>query len=354
MSATIINEPSTDGAIHGALLTPLMLPESLPDFSLEITASGLSYHLDAPLIGDPVVEENKFIAKFAVDRHVVLIVTLIGERIGVGAEFRASRYLLNCRRTEPQVRAEFVRSTILAVLGFAGRIGLRIPDLGIDTSLVFDLPLQEISHQLQLRQIANRLMVIEQATGKEFSLPEISSSQAIDFVNRVYRAIVDRSFVGPMDPIEHVVPAIKEMLPWLESYDGVTRQVFGPLLTSTNLFNQTISLGNARIIVDDAFIVEGERVRRELSANDGHLVNVIISSLSGQALYETPEAPQLVSSKWDSTVKLLISLEAQLDQSLAERYHALAASTLDGLTQDKRAEITTRPELDPEAFPLDD
>jgi hypothetical protein len=87
----------------------------------------------------------------------------------------------------PRVRAEFIRATILAILGFAGRIGLRIPDLGIDTFLVFELPLQEISHQLQLRQLANRLMIIEQATGKEFSLPEITSSQEIDFANRVYR-----------------------------------------------------------------------------------------------------------------------------------------------------------------------
>lgn len=354
MSAALLNEPPTESLIHGAFLTPLALPEALPHFSLTITASGLSYNLEAPLIGDPIIDNEKFIAKFAVDRQVVLIVTLFGERIGVGREFRASRYLLNCRRTEPRVRAEFVRSSILAILGFAGKIALRIPDLGIDTFLVFNLPLREISHQLQLRQLASRLMVIEQATGKQFSLPEITSSPELDFSNRVYRAIVDRAFVGPIDPIEHEVPALIEVLPWFESYDGVTQQVFGPLPTSTNLFNQTISLGNARIVVDDAFIVDGERVRNELSANDGHLVKVVISSRSGQALYETPEAPQVVGSNWDSTVKLLISLEEQLDQGLAERYHALAASTLEGLTEDRRAEITTGPELDPEAFSLDD
>jgi hypothetical protein len=354
MSATIINEPSVDGAIHGAFLTPLMLPESLPHFSLEITASGLSYHLDAPLIGDPAIAENEFVAKFAVDKNVILIVTLIGEWSGPGAEFRATRYLLNCRLTEPRARAQFIRSTVLAILGFSGKIGLKIPELGIDTYLLFDLPLQEISHQLQLRQLAYRLLIIERATGKEFSIPETSSSQEIDYANRVYHAIVDRSFVGPIDPVEHVVPAVNEALAWLESYEGITKQTYGPLPASTQLFNQTISLGNARIIVDDAYVVEADRVRSELSANDGHLVRVVISSLSGQGVYETPEAPHLASLAWDSTVDLLISLEEQLDESLAKRYHALAASTLATVPPDKRAELTARPELDPEAFSLDD
>lgn len=350
MNAITVNQAALNSPIEGILPIPLTLPKVRPQFSLTISASGLSYELNTPLIGDAVINGNRYEASFAIDKHVVLILTLIGEQLKGGTEFRAERYLLNCKRTKPLARAQFIRSSLLAILGFAGAIDLKIPDWKFDSHLIFDLPLREISNQLQLRQLAYRMMIIERAIGKQFTIPEISSSQEIEFTNRIYHAIVDHSFIGPIDPIEHMVPAAEDALTWIKSYKGDTTQKYGPYPVSSTIFGQTISLGNATILVDDAFIVDADKARTELSKNDGHLVKIIISSFSGQGVYQTPDAPGVSTSKWDSLVDTLVSMDDQLSESLAERYQALAAQTLSGLSDHMKSEITSRPELDPEAF----
>ena len=50
---------------------------------------------------------------------------------------------------------------------------------------------------------------------------------------------------------------------------------------------------------------------------------------------------------------MLVDLEPHLDSHLVERYHALAAATLSGLTEEEKAEVTTRPEFG-EAFLIAD
>jgi hypothetical protein len=49
-----------------------------------------------------------------------------------------------------------------------------------------------------------------------------------------------------------------------------------------------------------------------------------------------------------------IDLESQLDAHLVERYHSLAAATLDDLTEEEKAAVTARPDLDEEAFLIED
>jgi len=79
----------------------------------------------------------------------------------------------------------------------------------------------------------------------------------------------------------------------------------------------------------------------------------LIRSLTNQALFELPEAPRLPLNPWDSRIQSLIDLERELDSRLIERYHALAASTLAGLSEEERARVTRRVELDEEAFLID-
>lgn len=93
-----------------------------------------------------------------------------------------------------------------------------------------------------------------------------------------------------------------------------------------------------------------DHIIQEMLSNDGHSVEVKLRSLSGQIRYELPEAPRLPVAAWDQKIQMLIDLEDKLVDSLANRYHALAASTLVNLTDEEKAEITARPELDEEAF----
>jgi hypothetical protein len=65
-------------------------------------------------------------------------------------------------------------------------------------------------------------------------------------------------------------------------------------------------------------------------------------------------APRLREPGWDPSIQALIDLEPQLDARLADRYNALAASTLDDLTEEEKRDVTARPELDEAAFILSD
>jgi hypothetical protein len=336
--------------IEGAIPIPLTLPQSFSAFILPITAPGFHYKLEAPLIERPTLDGNHLTINFSVDEHVLFMLTLTGRQLDSKTHFQANHYLLHCKVTEQRARPHFIAATLLAVFGLASKIGLTIPELDVGSFLDFDLPLIEISNLLQKRQIAYRLMTVEQATGTEFKWPEVCSYQELEFLHRIFLAITEREFLGPIDPIGYKVPALKELLPWLDSFNHSPKQTYGPLSINTNLLGQTIELGKTRIIVDDAYIVDADKVRSELETNDGHLVDVVISSVSGQGLYETPEAPRMNSDAWEPKMNAFIALEQSLDDGLIERFHALATATLAGATEDQKRNLTARPELDEEAF----
>jgi hypothetical protein len=350
MSTATITPPSINPMIAGSIRVPVVLPHSFSNFLLPIMARGVSYQLDAPLVEEPIVEADKFIVKVAIDEHVIFTLTLFGQLTADGAGFQAERYLLHSKVTAPRARAHFVASTVLAVLGFAGNIGLTIPDFGIQTGLDFKPPLAQIGDLIRKRHIAYKLLVLERATGSDFGWPEMYTLEEYGQLTRVQRAIVERVFVGPVDPVSYKVPAIPEVLLWAKDYERSPRQEFGPVSLTSKIFNQHIPLGNIKIIVEDAYIVDSQRVLSELAQGDGHEVEVVISSRGGLGLYEAPEAPKLPASPWDQKIEALISLEGQLDDELAERYNSLAAATLAGATDEEREILTARPELDDEAF----
>ncbi len=352
MSAMVINQPVVNTIFEGAIPIPFTLPQSFPRFTLPITAPGFHYELEAPLIERPILEGGQFIISFSVDEHVVFTLTLTGKQLDGKSQFQASHYLLHCKVIEPRARPHFVAATVLAVFGFAGKIGLKIPELGISSFLDFNPPLVEISDFLQRRQIAYRLMTIERASGIKFQWPQVCTYEELGFLHRVFLAITERSFLGPIDPITYKVPAVRELIQWLDSVVNSPRQTYGPMPINTNLYGQTIDMGIGRIVVDDAYILDAAKVRQELEANDGHLVEIIISSLSGQGLYETPEAPRLDPDTWEPNIKALIILEQSLDESLVERYHALATATLAGATEEQKRNLTARPKLNEDAFLL--
>ena len=77
-----------------------------------------------------------------------------------------------------------------------------------------------------------------------------------------------------------------------------------------------------------------------------------IRSLSGQDRYEFTEIAYSSRVSWEPKVQALIDLEPYLDMAIIERYHALAAATLAGLTEEEKKEVTTFPDLD-ESFIVD-
>jgi hypothetical protein len=350
MSMSTLRPPSIDPVMAGGVAVPVVIPYSFSHFLMPINARGITYQLDAPLIEEPTIAADRLVTKFAIDEHVIFILTLFGEQVEDGFGFRAKTYLLHSKVTEPRARGHFVASTVLAVLGFAGSIGLKIPDLGIQTSLDFKPPLAQIGDFIRRRDIAYKLLVLERTTGKDFGWPEMYTLEEFGQLTRIKRAIVERAFIGPVDPEVLRVPADREVLAWVESFEQSPRQVFGPVELSSKIFNQVIPLGDVKIVVDDAYIVNAEQVCREVSAGDGREVEVIVSSRSGVGLYETPEAPRLPDSPWDAKIEVLASLEKALDEELIERYNTLAAATLSGTNEEERAFMTARPELDVDAF----
>lgn len=351
MSAVIVRDYSVP--VKAEIPFPLSQPTE--EVSLRIIIPDFDFSLFIPLTSiTSEIESGKVALQAAVDANVIATLILTGGLIEARAKFRLERVSLNVELTKQSARAEFVASTLIPMLALAQEVHLQIPDVQFEQKLKFDLPLREISHWLQRRQVAYRLMVIEQATGVEFVLPPSFSAEETETIAYLYHAITDRSFVWPVEAITADVPASKQMLDQLPSGDQPTSQRLGPVPSAKTFLGHSITLGNETVEIDDTIIEHVDEVRRELAQNDGHLVKVVVRSLSGQARVKLPEAPRLPEAPWDSKIQALIDLEPQLDARLAERYHALAAATLADLTEEEKAPLTARPELGEEAFSMSD
>jgi hypothetical protein len=254
---------------------------------------------------------------------------------------------------EPRPQAAFIVSTLSAIFFLTERFSLKIPGLELDEKLNFNVTLLEISRRLKQRQIAYRLMVIEKATGKEFFLSPIPTDKELSSINFVYHAIADRTFVWPAGTLKSDLPASKELLTLLDQAGQAFRLPYSEEHWTELVLDQSIDLGKALITIPDAIVKNPGDLRQELALTDGHPVKVSFESLSGQVIYEFPDAPRLPDTPWDSKIQAMVDIESDLDNALIERYHALAAATLAGLTEEEKAAVTVRPELDEDAFLID-
>jgi len=314
---------------------PIVIPIAGPNFR---------YRLEARIVFEELLDDNKFIARLIVDRNVDFILTLLGKQVEGGRRFEFGQFALNYRVNEPRPRAHFVASTLMTMLALSGGFQLKIPELQIDQTLNMELPLLEISGLLRTRQTAFRLMVIENATGVEFLMPESVSLADWGTLAFVYHAIVDRSFIWPYGKHDTSIPAKKESLTQfpLENQPFGFPQTITPL--SEKVFGHVIDLGRVKVTTDDAVIRNPDAVSQEFQRNDGHLVTFGVESLSGRARYDCPEAPRWSAVDSEPKIKELIDLEPQLDAALFAGYNELAAATLAGLSDEERAKITSRPE----------
>jgi hypothetical protein len=351
MSVVVANQDFLATAnILGGVLTA-HLPKSFSELSLGITVSDFGCSLVIPLVGiSSEMELGQVVFKAAVDSDSKVVLTLVGELFPREDEFRIYEVGLNIETATKLARSDFVLTSLRAMFSLADQVLLQIPEIQLDLSVKFSQPLLDISQMLRRRQIAFRIMVIERATRYKFHLPIDISGEEVGDIAFLYHASVERCFDWPIDSLTVFFPATEEWLNRLTDLNQFKLFTLGPDLQSRVLFGKQILLGDGTITVLDKHIEDFDKVQRELSCNDGHTVPVVIRSLSGHGRYELPEAPTLPVALWDSMIQGLIDVEAQLDAMLVTRYHALAASTLEGLTEQEKTAITTRPELDEKAF----
>ncbi|MGI9106067.1 MAG: hypothetical protein ACR2G4_07450 [Pyrinomonadaceae bacterium] len=339
--------------------TDNVLSEPLPIPLLQV-GHGLSLYFDVPAfqlqLAIPIIEiesdmdSGRAVFKAAIDEDALLILTGTGKLNEEGDSFKIEHVNLHMERLVETARADFIVSTVRAALVLADDIHVRIPSIQLDITLRFDEPLLDISQMLRRRQIDYRIMVIERTVGHEFHLPLDITGDEVRDIALVYHAIVDSSFVWPINSITLFFPAARE---WADTLTRLRRETsipIGPDPFSLELFEHQIELGQRGIIIQDAVIENYETVQSEMSKDDGQVVPVVIRSTSGQARYDFFGVPKPPAVMWNPKIQRLIELESQLDATLVERYHVLAASTLEGLTEEEKIAITARPELDAQAF----
>jgi hypothetical protein len=348
MSTVTLDQPMTVPDVQGSVPVSIPLPKRDANLSLLINAPKVHYRLEIPVVDRPIIEDNKIAARFFVDNDVYLSLNLTGQSIEQGTAFKVGQFFLSYQIEGQRPRAHFVANTLMAVLGLAGRAYLKISEPEVSTNLNFESSLLEISKMLHRRQTAYRLMVIEEAMGKQFLLPSAISEREIQRIAFVYHAIVDRSFIWSGGRLNSSIPATQENASQLA-------QVIQPFSWSLPLealdetvLGKSINLGRVIVTMEDAVIKNLDEVREQLSAGDDRQVTLEIHSR--QDKYEFSETPDLSNVEWEPKIQALIDLEPYLDAAITARYHALAASTLEGLTEEEKVAITTRPELDEQAF----
>jgi hypothetical protein len=112
------------------------------------------------------------------------------------------------------------------------------------------------------------------------------------------------------------------------------------------LLGRTLNLGQAKLTVQNAALVNPEEIERDLQKLDGHSFDVFIRSLSGLANYQFLDAPSLPDDVWDKLVEEMIELDEKLVNNLFMAVNELAAGSLADLTEEEKSEVTIRPQFD--------
>ncbi|MCA1631019.1 MAG: hypothetical protein LC785_02345 [Acidobacteria bacterium] len=332
-----------------ALPVPLPLIEQgvflffgIPTFQLQLTIPITEV--------EPGLEFGRATFTGKIEDDAILILTGNGRLNRKEDTFRIESVSIRLEALAETARADFIVSTIRAALVLAEQMHVQIPSLRVDLTARFSESLLEISQTLRRRQIDYRVMVIERTIEHEFQLPPDISGDEVRDITLAYRAITEHSFLWPIDSIELQLPATQEWADKISRIKQETSVPIGPDPFRLELFGHKFDLGQRGIIVQDAVIDNYEIACKQISQGGGQEVPVIIRSTSGQARYDFFGVPDPPTTLWNQNIQRLVELESQLDAALVNRYHALAASTLEGLTEEERIAITARPELDEKAF----
>lgn len=287
---------------------------------------------------------------------VYLILELVGEinkRKDKVIVSKIEQIIIRYELIKNQALQQFVNLTFEAILSLANKISLETLETTVSLSIPFNTHLKEITNVLQKRQIAYRVMVIEKALGLEIELPSNISGEEVAMIAYLYNSIVNKFFVWSCKFLTHTVYANQESLSWLQPDRKLPPVRFPSSEVKEELFGHKINLGRRFILIKESIIENYDDVKRELSHLDGRLVDIIIRPLDGRVeVFTLDDTPRLPENAWEEQIQTFIDLSPQLSKLLANRYHALAAATLDGLTEEMKIAVTTRPEITP--FSLED
>ena len=317
---------------------------------LEISVPSLGgghFRLELTDLDDSEIEDGRLVLKARIDTNTLIIVTLLGESATDG--FQTNSVTFGFESAKKTATSNFRVVTLRAALSLATQTRLVSPGLKLELWFRLHESLREISEMLKFRQTMYRIMVIERATGKLLSVPPFITGEDMESVSFIYHAITKRHFEWAYDEIKIDYPASKGLAAQLEQYSH-ERDFEYPDLRHQSLLGVEVLLGDGTTTMKDSYIENLEQTLRELRTDDGHTVTVRVRSRIGLALIQAPHAPRLPEQTWDPELWMLINMDEQLDAALLTRYHDLAASTLDGLTDEEKAAITERPYLDEEAF----
>jgi len=350
MSTVVLENEASVAAEIISMLSAGVIVAPPKNLFLEISVPNLGnghFRLELTDLDDSEIDEGRLVLKARIDTDAQIIVTLLGESSADG--FQTNSVSFSFENLERTAESDFRKVTLRAALSLATQARLASPGLSLDLWFRPNEPLRKISEMLKHRQTMYRVMVIERATGRHFEILPFISGEDMETISLLYHAITERAFGWPLDGVQTVFyAASKDVADRLEEWNQSSS--FDCPFQWQSLFGIEVPLGEGTITIIDNHIEDFEQVIRELRSDDGHTVAVRVRSRIGLAHYSFHEAPRLPDKPWNADLQTLVNMEEQLDTALVQRYHALAAATLEGLTDEQKAAITARPELDEEAF----
>jgi len=150
---------------------------------------------------------TRVLVQALIDPGVTLSLTLHNEQREESNNFEIKSVSIRFEASTHTSRAHFVESSLYAMLALAGPINIVLPEMNVDISVSFDVPVSEISSLLQSRQTYYGLMVVEKSTGVRFSIPDYITADNMASISFVYHSIVERTFDWLANFITLPVPA---------------------------------------------------------------------------------------------------------------------------------------------------
>ena len=245
----------------------------------------------------------------------------------------------------------FILNTFLAILCLSNRIKVEIPTIDYYFGVSVPSPLNTISEILQNRQLAYRLMVIEQAFKISLPFPRrFIAGEEIENISYCYHSVVDRMFewICPRAAIPWI--ATQEYLSLLPKNNVPFPIQYGPEPFEKEIFGYSINLGLQLAKIKDYILDNFDEVKKKLSKLDGSKVLAQARSKSGLMQVESITTPHLPQNTFNKDIRKLINLDEKFNSIFMDKYFDLAGATLDGLSEEQIEAITQRPTLDEVAF----
>jgi hypothetical protein len=278
---------------------------------------------------------DKITFKSVVDVGVTALFTIRTQSVTSPDEnLQIKDAFLSFQVTEHRPRPLFITDTLYSMLGLGGPVRVSIPSLNIDISLQFNVALPSLSELLQRRKMYFGLMVIEQVTKKQFSVPEFISGEDMSAILFAARAILDRKFEWRVNEVVLPLPANNESLEWFQNlkpsapHTSTFKMMFGPTPTKRMVLGQEISLGFQTVLLEDALIKDQDSVGSTLTTRNGRIVIVRVRPISRLGTYVFSDVPTLPRNVWDQNIRHFIKVDSALSQGLINKYLASMSAVI--------------------------